>query len=50
MPLQKMKAMTNRTGPEPVRDPQDLEPFFVLRQRAGDVDGMMALYEPDACS
>ena len=30
------------------RDPQELEPFFVSRQRAGDVDGMMALYEPDA--
>ena len=48
MALQKSEAMTNRTGPEPARDPQDLEPFFVSRQRAGDVDGMMALYEPDA--
>jgi ketosteroid isomerase-like protein len=33
---------------EPARDPQDLEPMFVTRQRAGDVDGMVALYEPDA--
>jgi ketosteroid isomerase-like protein len=33
---------------EVARDPQDLERFFVARQRAGDVDGMMALYEPDA--
>jgi hypothetical protein len=30
---------------EPVRDPQDLERLLVARQRAGDVDGMMALYE-----
>ena len=31
-----------------VRDPQDLERLLVSRQRAGDVDGMVALYEPDA--
>ena len=29
-------------------NPQDLEPFFVSRQRAGDIDGMLALYELDA--
>src|SRR5262245_17990776 len=29
-------------------DPQDLERLLVERQRAGDVDGMVALYEPDA--
>lgn len=33
---------------EPARDPQDLERLLVSRQRAGDVDGMAALYEPDA--
>jgi ketosteroid isomerase-like protein len=32
----------------PALDPQDLEPLFVSRQRAGDVEGMLALYEPDA--
>jgi ketosteroid isomerase-like protein len=31
-----------------VRDPQDLERLLVSRQRAGDVDGMVALYEADA--
>ncbi len=31
---------------EPVRDPQDLELLLVSRERAGDVDGMAALYEP----
>jgi ketosteroid isomerase-like protein len=33
---------------EPARDPQDLERLLVARQRAGDVDGMVALFEPDA--
>jgi ketosteroid isomerase-like protein len=33
---------------EPARDPQDLERLLVIRQRAGDVEGMMALYEPKA--
>src|SRR5512137_1881461 len=40
--------MTDQGSWEPVRHPQDLERFFVSRQRAGDVDGMLALYEPDA--
>jgi ketosteroid isomerase-like protein len=31
---------------EPARDPQDLELLLVSRERAGDVDGMAALYEP----
>jgi ketosteroid isomerase-like protein len=33
---------------KPPRDPQDLERLLVTRQRAGDVEGMMALYEPQA--
>src|SRR5262245_23097251 len=33
---------------EPARDPQDLERLLVSRERAGDVDGMVALYEVDA--
>lgn len=33
---------------EPARDPQDLERFLVTRQRVGDLDGMVALYEPGA--
>jgi hypothetical protein len=33
---------------EPARDPQDLERLLVSRQRAGDVDGMTALFEPQA--
>ncbi|MFI0842366.1 YybH family protein [Mesorhizobium sp. IMUNJ 23232] len=33
---------------EPAYDPQDLERLLVARQNAGDVDGMTALFEPDA--
>lgn len=33
---------------EPAHDPQELERLLVTRERAGDVDGMVALYEPDA--
>lgn len=40
--------MVDGAGSEPARDPQDLERLLVARQRAGDVDGMVALYEPDA--
>lgn len=31
-----------------VYDPQDLEPLLISRQWAGDVDGMVALFEPHA--
>src|SRR5215472_8234941 len=41
-------VMTDQVGGEPARDPQDLERLLVSRQRAGDVDGMTALYEPRA--
>lgn len=40
--------MTDEGGHEPARDPQDLERLLVARQRAGDIDGMLALYESDA--
>lgn len=40
--------MADYAGREPARDPQDLERPLVTRQRAGDVEGMMALYEPQA--
>ena len=33
---------------EPARDPQNLSRFLIARQKAGDADGMAALYEPDA--
>jgi hypothetical protein len=33
---------------EPARDPQDLERLLVVRQHQGDVEGMVALFEPEA--
>ncbi len=33
---------------KPIHDPQELEPLLVARAAAGDIDGMVALYEPDA--
>jgi hypothetical protein len=32
----------------PVLDPQELERLLIVRQHAGDIDGMVALFEPDA--
>jgi ketosteroid isomerase-like protein len=37
--------VSEQTNREPAHDPQDLERLFVLRENAGDVDGMAALYE-----
>jgi hypothetical protein len=33
---------------EPAHDPQDLERLLIALQHAEDVDGMVALFEPDA--
>jgi len=33
---------------QPARDPQDLERLLIDRQWAGDIDGMVALFEADA--
>lgn len=40
--------MANVIKREPAYDPQDLERLLVVRQHAGDVDGMTALFEPAA--
>jgi hypothetical protein len=40
--------MTDPTNRPPVHDPQDLERQLVSRQNVGDLDGMAALYEPQA--
>ena len=40
--------MNGTTKREPARDPQDLERCLVERENAGDVEGMVALFEPDA--
>jgi hypothetical protein len=33
---------------EPARDPQDLERLLIARQHQGDIEGMVALFEPEA--
>lgn len=33
---------------KPAKEPNDLERFFVERANAGDVDGLVALYEANA--
>ena len=33
---------------KPAKEPNDLEKFFVERANAGDVEGLIALYESDA--
>ncbi len=38
----------NPVSREFARDPQDLARLLVFRANAGDVEGMVALYEPDA--
>lgn len=40
--------MVDEASREAARDPQDLERLLVFRQRAGDVDGMLALFDPHA--
>ena len=40
--------MVDQTSREPAGDPQDLERLLVSRQRAGDVEGMLALFDPHA--
>jgi ketosteroid isomerase-like protein len=40
--------MTRQTERQPARDPQDLERLLIDRQHAGDVEGMVALFEPQA--
>ncbi len=40
--------MNSRMTWEPALKPEDLARFFVVRANAGDVEGLAALYEPDA--
>jgi ketosteroid isomerase-like protein len=43
-----IKNMKNPMNLEPALCPEDLAKFFILRANAGDVEGLVALYEPDA--
>lgn len=40
--------MTEKKDHEPARDPQDLERLLIERQWVGDIEGMTALFAPDA--
>lgn len=40
--------MNDSKTSEPALDPEDLARFFVERGNAGDVEGLVRLYEPDA--
>jgi len=40
--------MSDLAGREPIHDPQELERQLVIRENAGDVRGMTALFAPDA--
>lgn len=40
--------MDDTTGREQAMNPEDLSRFIVERLNAADVDGLVALYEPDA--
>ncbi len=41
-------VMTRAHDHAPAREPEDLGEFFIQRGNAGDVEGLVALYEPDA--
>jgi ketosteroid isomerase-like protein len=40
--------MTDSSGREPANEPNDLGRLFVERANAGDLEGLMAIYEPGA--
>ena len=40
--------MTTNSEPVPALRPEDLGTFFLERANAGDVEGLVALYEPEA--
>jgi ketosteroid isomerase-like protein len=40
--------MSESNQREPARTPEDLTRLFLERANAGDLDGLVALYEPDA--
>lgn len=40
--------MADEKNREPARDPQDLERLLIERQWVGDIEGMTALFAPDA--
>jgi ketosteroid isomerase-like protein len=43
-----MPSMSGQDQRESAMEPEDLSRLFVERANAGDLDGLVALYEPDA--
>jgi ketosteroid isomerase-like protein len=47
-PGEMIPGMAASQAPEPAAQPEDLGTLFLERANAGDVDGLVALYEPGA--
>jgi ketosteroid isomerase-like protein len=43
-----ISRVTRNAEPEPAAQPEDLGRYFLERANAGDVEGLVALYEPEA--
>jgi hypothetical protein len=48
-PGEMIPQVTANAEPEPAMQPEDLGRYFLERANAGDVDGLVALYEPGQC-
>jgi ketosteroid isomerase-like protein len=47
-PGEMIPQVTRNAEPEPAAQPEDLGRYFLERANAGDVEGLVALYEPGA--
>jgi ketosteroid isomerase-like protein len=47
-PGEMILQVTANAEPEPAMQPEDLARYFLERANAGDVEGLVALYEPEA--
>ena len=47
-PGEMIPQVTANAEPEPAMQPEDLGRYFLERANAGDVEGLVALYEPEA--
>src|SRR6202050_1537323 len=46
--MEEAQTMSGDRGPQRATQPEDLGRFFVERANAGDLEGLVALYEPSA--
>ena len=47
-PRDMIRRVSSNAEPEPAAEPEDLGRYFLERADAGDVEGLVALYEPGA--